>query len=264
MGDINLIEFAKSFQDLNHFFSGINKTIRLRMTTFSFGRNPKNDIRIDRSDISDFHARITRLEDGGFLVEDLDSSNGTFINGYRIRKATVGEKDEVRLSFSFPVDLAGIFGLDPGQNEPKKDPMDFTSEFQALRKVYEDYQQERIRIIRKHNLRTSIVRGIFTFAPLVIYEVIILSGALKGSVGEFAKNYIVFSVLGSTVAVLATTNLSPVKKLGELEEDFRVRYICPNPECQAQLGNVPWKSYAQQRKCYRCGAVYVHKHDNKS
>ena len=51
------------------------------------GRHPEVDVQIDSNMVSRRHARL--YEDGGrWLVEDLDSGNGTFLNGKRIASAT--------------------------------------------------------------------------------------------------------------------------------------------------------------------------------
>lgn len=54
--------------------------------TMSVGRAQESDICIALIGLSRRHARITVCEDG-LLVEDLDSSNGTYINNARIDKA---------------------------------------------------------------------------------------------------------------------------------------------------------------------------------
>jgi ABC transport system ATP-binding/permease protein len=51
------------------------------------GRLPHNDVVLDHPTISRFHARITRHNDSTVL-EDLESTNGTFVNGERISPGT--------------------------------------------------------------------------------------------------------------------------------------------------------------------------------
>lgn len=51
------------------------------------GRDAGNDIVIDDAEMSAQHAKIW-FEGQGFWVEDLRSTNGTFVNGERLREPT--------------------------------------------------------------------------------------------------------------------------------------------------------------------------------
>ncbi len=52
-------------------------------TQLTLGRDPRNDTVIDHPMVSRFHARIY-LQDGSWTIADVDSSNGTFVNGRQI------------------------------------------------------------------------------------------------------------------------------------------------------------------------------------
>jgi pSer/pThr/pTyr-binding forkhead associated (FHA) protein len=58
--------------------------------TASIGRNTDNDIMLPDARASRYHARITRREEC-FLLEDLASSNGTFVGDERLSPATQSE-----------------------------------------------------------------------------------------------------------------------------------------------------------------------------
>src|SRR5262245_3619536 len=49
----------------------------------TIGRDVSNDIVINDAEVSRNHARLTS-QSGGFLLEDLASTNGTFVNGQRL------------------------------------------------------------------------------------------------------------------------------------------------------------------------------------
>jgi len=59
----------------------------MRQGVTSIGRMDDNIIVLLDERVSRHHATIHRDQDGSYLVEDLDSSNGTFLNGDRLKKA---------------------------------------------------------------------------------------------------------------------------------------------------------------------------------
>ena len=64
--------------------------------TYTLGRHKNNDISVSDPKVSSFHARIDRSPDG-FVLVDLGSRNGTFVNGKRIESGILKTGDEVRL-----------------------------------------------------------------------------------------------------------------------------------------------------------------------
>jgi pSer/pThr/pTyr-binding forkhead associated (FHA) protein len=61
----------------------------------TIGRQPECDIHIDDPRMSREHARLVPL-DNGLRVEDMGSTNGTFINDQRIERGLAVGGDEVR------------------------------------------------------------------------------------------------------------------------------------------------------------------------
>lgn len=60
----------------------------------TIGRGVGNDLRIDNPAISSKHARIIRDKDC-FIIEDLGSSNGTFVNGKKITRSIINSTDSI-------------------------------------------------------------------------------------------------------------------------------------------------------------------------
>jgi pSer/pThr/pTyr-binding forkhead associated (FHA) protein len=68
--------------------------IPLEKTVVSVGRAASNDIPIDNLAVSGFHARIV-CDNGVYLVEDLNSTNGTFVNDRRIAQLALNNNDVI-------------------------------------------------------------------------------------------------------------------------------------------------------------------------
>jgi two-component system NtrC family response regulator len=65
--------------------------------SYRIGSRADNDIVIDQKDVSRRHA-VLRVQDGSFHITDLDSKNGTFINGAKVDSETFTCGDMVHLS----------------------------------------------------------------------------------------------------------------------------------------------------------------------
>ena len=59
------------------------KVFQLAKDVMTIGRDVNNDLVINDSEVSRNHARLT-AQSGGYLIEDLASTNGTFVNGQRL------------------------------------------------------------------------------------------------------------------------------------------------------------------------------------
>ncbi len=59
------------------------------------GREPGNDIVVGDLSVSRHHAELRRVGQGEFKIVDLDSFNGTFVNGQRVLTAPVTESDVI-------------------------------------------------------------------------------------------------------------------------------------------------------------------------
>ncbi|EHQ53208.1 FHA-domain containing protein [Ectothiorhodospira sp. PHS-1] len=68
----------------------------LQEGTTTLGRRQGNLIRLDDRSVSGHHARL-RFYRGTATLHDLDSTNGTFINGERVQEATLHDGDFITL-----------------------------------------------------------------------------------------------------------------------------------------------------------------------
>lgn len=61
------------------------------------GRKPSNDLQLAHSAVSGSHAMVITIRDDSFL-EDLNSTNGTKVNGKSIKKCLLRDGDEIKIA----------------------------------------------------------------------------------------------------------------------------------------------------------------------
>jgi len=77
--------------------AAVGRTFAIATRPSTIGRSPSADLHIEDSGISRRHARVVREPGGQIAVEDLGSTNGTFVNGRRVTRAVLCEGDRVQV-----------------------------------------------------------------------------------------------------------------------------------------------------------------------
>ena len=75
---------------------GSEVTHELTAETITLGRLPENLIQIEHASVSSRHAQFTQGEGGNYFLQDLNSTNGTRINGNSAVEAQLRHGDKIR------------------------------------------------------------------------------------------------------------------------------------------------------------------------
>ena len=85
----------------------IGRRIALLNPQYIVGRDSEAGFVVSRSSVSRQHARVYLAEDGNWWVEDLNSTNGTFVNEMRIKLQQLADSDQVRFGDAIYKFLSG-------------------------------------------------------------------------------------------------------------------------------------------------------------
>jgi pSer/pThr/pTyr-binding forkhead associated (FHA) protein len=113
--DVNLVLFKKD---------GSQKTFSLSSDTTVIGRRHDCDLIIPLTVVSKEHCQLSQNKEA-VKIRDLDSRNGTFLNGKRINEATIRAGDYVRigpLTFLLQIDGEPKETAPPQQDKPAPAP----------------------------------------------------------------------------------------------------------------------------------------------
>ena len=105
-----------------------------------FGRDEDCDTRLDHKSVSKLHCVIVKT-DGLLLLRDLGSTNGTRVNGQRVRRAALLPNDTVAIAsvkyvVKFGVELEKLEGEEAALPKGKKDAAAHQLRRNALPDVY--------------------------------------------------------------------------------------------------------------------------------
>ena len=93
----------------------IGKVFPLEGPEITIGRESTNAIAINDVEVSRKHARM-EMRGPAYVIQDLGSTNGTFVNGEKIKKATLKEGDRVLIGTS----ILKVVSTDPGAPMPRR------------------------------------------------------------------------------------------------------------------------------------------------
>ena len=89
-----MAKLALKFQDR------VLREVALNVGVVTIGRQPDNLLHIDNPAVSGHHAKIY-WEGGDYIVEDVESFNGTYVNSGRVRKVMLKDGDVILIGQAF-------------------------------------------------------------------------------------------------------------------------------------------------------------------
>ncbi|MFN3379189.1 FHA domain-containing protein [Runella zeae] len=204
---------------------------------------------LDSRGVSGQHARaMIDPNKNVVILEDLGSTNGTFVNGFRIKRKSISHNDIIMMADQ-RLSLQQIF---EAARATRDDPNDFSVEFGKLQNVWDNYQLL-LKQARSNNGMDTFLTVCLLVAPALLLGPVAGAVVAGGAMGGTA----VGSALGLAARELFSKNKTAKTQnvVTEIENDFKIQYVCP--KCARSLYGFPYEYYKKQRQCIQCKAVWV-------
>lgn len=194
--------------------------------------------------VSRKHCKIV-VNNESITIENLQPQNITYVDGNQIFSKAITETSKVQLGaekVSIPLQLVLKMACPP-------------KEFSLipLKSVWEEYEKRRLEIqveaAKKANQQRiqgiiSMMGMAFGLLPVpIFFRIACVVAALSLSIYFFVQG----------------TRNSPVQlQLHDLDDEYRDKYKCPNPECGKPFGYISFYSIEYNKQCSACGCKYTH------
>jgi pSer/pThr/pTyr-binding forkhead associated (FHA) protein len=212
----------------------------------TIGKAEDNDFVVNDPHVSRYHARLLRDEEGCLFLEDVASTNGTFVNGSQIVKKRVSPTDLILLGENYKLELSDVL----------KAGNDYSEDFARLKRVYDTYIEQKVKIQSSNQFKIRLFQTL-PFAFIGIIGVLI-STLGKGSAVLFGISlFVTICVPMAGIYLGAKQSAKIPRQLQDLSNRFKIDYVCP--KCGTFLGEIPWESLSNRKQCpvSSCKAKWV-------
>jgi predicted RNA-binding Zn-ribbon protein involved in translation (DUF1610 family) len=215
-------------------------------TEFTLGRSPINDIVVEDPMVGRKHLLILFKSENELIIEDLDTSNATFVNQIRIKKKSVTPEDQILLG-SYELNSKFLFSeIIKKVNESRTD---FTKEFFELKGIYEGYEKKVNEIKNKSQVSPLIIRAFVTLCVMAAAFFIFPNPQIRYPVMTGA------GILGGFVSLVLHKDSKLKDRIDILTAELEMVYKCP--KCGKSLISRRWKHWAIKKECENCGAKWI-------
>lgn len=218
------------------------------MKKIRIGKASDNDFVVNDPHVSRHHAHLIDKGKEGLFIEDLNSTNGVFVDGKQVQLKRIEPSNVVVLGSSYVLNVSEVMKIDN----------DYSEEFDRLKDVYEGYIRQKIAIQSSNQFKTRLYQSL----PFALLGVI---GVVVGFFGKGSSTLFALSLLVAIVAPCVGIYLGAKQsakiphQLNDIATRFKIDYVCP--KCGTFLGEIPWESLRNRKRCpvSSCKAKWMRK-----
>lgn len=203
------------------------------------------------SSVSRKHCKI-HVSGNNIRVENMRDMNITYVDGTQVFNKQITENCKLQLGTEkYNVPLKQILSL-VGYKNQSPHPQELqnkthsTFSLAPLEEIWNEYEKRKFEI-QQHNIDQQNKQRMMMGARMTLGSIPI--------VGQIAG-----AIMGAKMVHDASNSNDAVPlfiKLRNLDEEFALKYACPNPECGRPFGSQPYRQVKFIKKCPSCGCQYT-------
>lgn len=217
-------------------------------TLFTIGAAEDADITYAQSGVSRKHLQVEYLDKDQLRLTDLESTNGTYINGEEIATSYLSPQDKLRLG-AYEVHVPELFQKIQQLHIQSK--TDLREEFEAVKKDFRNFQTQREKIETSGSRKATYIKIGSSLSIIVI--LFLLGDRLPANL-----RYPLITGAGLLAAAFTMTDKGRTQrrdKLDILYAEYEDKLVCP--KCQFPLIRHSLAYWEMKKNCPKCKAKWV-------
>jgi pSer/pThr/pTyr-binding forkhead associated (FHA) protein len=232
-----------------------NDQIIPELERITIGRSDDNRVKLTPTNIGRHHAVITITGSNVYLLEDLESKHGTYVNSEKIHRKLISGEDKISFANNHYVvrEILEMAKIETPSSKQSNDD-DYTEEFEKMKILWEQYQIFKSEEINIQNGIERMTEHLRLVGPMTGSTIALLSIVLGGP-----AILTTLSACGLTVLIPAIGSkfLGKDEKLSQPRLHFANNWKCPKCGDKTGLLNKSWELLAKQKNCTKCEAIWV-------
>lgn len=205
--------------------------------TLSIGSSPDNEIRFQHPSISGHHA-LLHVDGGIVKIEDLNSANGTKVNGQVIHEAMITSDDQIMFG---NYDLPANELFEKIKTHTTNQKVDYSEEYREVLNVFKEYRKKSIFISDPPKWPVMLRVGL----TIGLISVLLLTNVIPRK-----YQYMISVLIGMTALIPSMFNNSGTKRrerLDALKIRYEDRLVCP--KCKVSMINQSLAYWEGRKRC---------------
>lgn len=182
-------------------------------------------------------------------IKNLKSQNITYVDGHEVESKSIKETSVVQLGYErYSLNLQSVIEEMRKIIGPGKEYYPISH----LEKIWIEYDEERLKITdgAAQMANKQRLQGLLSLSAMVVGFIPVIDQIVRGIIIVAALAVSVYLFIKSS------SDRTVQRKQHDLDDEFRKKYTCPNPNCNHFIGNIPYDVLEQNDGCPYCKCKY--------